>query len=278
MLGKPVALQLQKDGYQVRVLVRDVNKAKIIFDDSFEFVQGDVLRPETISKALENCDGVHINLKGGPTPEIYNQIEHEGTATVANLAQKAGIDRLTFLSGASVSKETSWFYVPKAKYDAENAIQESGVDFTIFRASWFMESIPLFVKDNKIIKFGKQLSPVHWIAAAEYASMVSKSFSNSKAKNKILYVYGSESIPLSEAFQTYRTIVCPELRVSTMSIWLMKIIAMVSRNAELKDVANLMEYYETITEDADPSETFRLFGKPRITLNGWCQSQKIVKE
>ena len=274
MLGKPVAMQLQKDGYQVRVLARDINKAQVLFKDTFEFVQGDVLRPETISKALENCDGVHISLKGGPTPESYDHIEQKGIATVANLAQKAGIDHLTFLSGASTSKVNSWFYVPKAKYDAENAIQESGVDFTIFRASWFMESIPLFIKDSKIIKFGKQLSPVHWIAAKEYASIVTKSFSISEAKNKILYVYGSENIPLSEAFQVYCTIVRPDLQISTMPIWFMKIIATVSRNAELKDVANLMHYYEKITEDADPSETFELFGKPQITLNEWCQSQK----
>lgn len=276
MLGKSVAMQLQKDGYQVRVFARDINKAQVLFDDSFEFVQGDVLRPETISEALENCDGVHISLKGGPTPESYDHIEHKGTAAVANLAQKAGIDQLTFLSGASTSKVNSWFYVPKAKYDAENAIKESGVDFTIFRASWFMESIPLFIKGNKIIKLGKQLSPVHWIAAKEYAGIVSKSFSKSEAKNKILYIYGSESIPLSAAFQTYCTIVRPDLHISTMPIWLMKIIATLSQNAELKDAANLMDYYEKITEDADPSETFELFGKPQITLNKWCKSQKEV--
>jgi uncharacterized protein YbjT (DUF2867 family) len=274
LIGRPVAMQLKKDGYQVRVLAREIDKAHLLFDDSFEFVQGDVLMPETISKALENCDGVHISLKGGPTPQSYDQIEHQGTAIVANLSQKAGIDQLTFLSGASTSKENSWFYVPKAKYDAEKAIQESGVDFTIFRASWFMESIPLFIKGSKIIKFGKQISPVHWIAAADFAEMVSKSFSKSEAKNKILYIYGSEKVPLSEAFQTYCATVRPDLQISTMPIWFMKIIAAVSRNAELKDVANLMDYYEEISENADPSETLELFGKPRITLNDWCESQK----
>jgi hypothetical protein len=68
----------------------------------------------------------------------------------------------------------------------------------------------------------------------------------------------------------------PDLQISTMPIWFMKIIAKVSRNEELKDIANLMDYYEKITEDADPSETFDLFGKPQITLNEWCQSQKEV--
>jgi uncharacterized protein YbjT (DUF2867 family) len=276
MLGKPVAMQLRKDGCRVRVLARDIKKAQSHFDDTFEFVQGDVQKSETISKAIENCDGIHISLKGGPTPESYDRIEHKGTATVAKIAKEAGIDQLTFLSGASTSKENSWFYIPRAKYDAENAIHESGIDFTIFRASWFMESIPLFIKGNKIIKFGKQLSPVHWIAVSEYANMVSKSFSKDEAKNKILYVYGPESIPLTRAFQTYCKCVRPDLQISTMPIWFMKIISTVSRKTELKDVTNLMAYYETITEKADPSETFELFGKPQITLNKWCQAQKVI--
>ena len=42
MLGKPVAMQLRRDGYKVRVLARDIKKAQSRFDDTFEFVQGDV--------------------------------------------------------------------------------------------------------------------------------------------------------------------------------------------------------------------------------------------
>ena len=134
MLGQPVAQQLQKDGFQVRILSRNIQRSQSIFGDNFEFVEGDVERPATIAK-------VHINLKAGPTPESYDQVEHKGTATVARLAKELGVERLTYLSGATTSKENTWFYVAKAKYDAENAIRESGVGYTIFRASWFMETL-----------------------------------------------------------------------------------------------------------------------------------------
>ena len=42
MLGQPIANQLQVDGFQVRILARDVEKTQSMFDDGFEIVQGDV--------------------------------------------------------------------------------------------------------------------------------------------------------------------------------------------------------------------------------------------
>jgi uncharacterized protein YbjT (DUF2867 family) len=35
-LGQPVARQLKEDGYQVRVMARDVEKARKLFDESFD--------------------------------------------------------------------------------------------------------------------------------------------------------------------------------------------------------------------------------------------------
>lgn len=274
MIGQPVARKLQQDGYQLRIFTRDIDRAQSLLGKQFEYVKGDVQQPETVFKALENCEGVHVSLKGGPAPESYDRIEHKGTATVARLAKDAGIERLTYVSGASTASENNWFYVPRAKYDAEQAIRDSGIGYTIFRASWFMETLDLFVRGKRIMKFGRQKSLLHWIAAEDFADMVSKSFSTSDAKNKTLYVYGSESRTLQEGLETYCRIVNPELKISTIPIWFMKMHGSVSRNAGLKDVTRLMAYYENISESADPSETYSLFGVPTITLEDWCNYRK----
>lgn len=41
MLGKPATRQLRQDDFQVRLLARDVEKARGLFYESFEIVQGD---------------------------------------------------------------------------------------------------------------------------------------------------------------------------------------------------------------------------------------------
>ena len=124
-----------------------------------------------------------------------------------------------------------------------------------------------------MLKFGEQKSPVYWIAAADFADMVSQSFRMTAAENKILYVYGPERWTLHEGLETYCEIVNPDLHISKMPIWFMKTVAAVSRKAEMKDVANLMSYYENIREDSDPSETYKLFGIPPTKPDHWCTNQ-----
>ena len=273
MLGEPVARQLAADGYSVRVLTTNPAKAKQKFDKPFEIIQGDVEKPATLESALAGCYGVHINLNGGPTPESYDRIEHKGTAAVAFAAIKFGIERITYISGASVRRENRHFYGTDAKFQAEAAIQDCGLAYTIFRPSWFMESLPLFVRNGRASTIGKQPHPVHWVAAADYARMVSKAYQTPAAEDKILYVYGPQAIPILEALKTYCAIAQPDVKVSSTPVWLVKLMATITGNALLKDVANLMAYYENIVEDSDPSEANQLLGAPSTTLQQWSKAQ-----
>jgi uncharacterized protein YbjT (DUF2867 family) len=274
MLGEPVARQLDADGYKVRILTRSPEKAKTKFGDSYEIVQGDVEQPDTLETALAGCYGVHINLAGGPTPESYNRIEHRGTANVTQAASRTGVKRLTYLSGASVRQENTRFYATKAKYQAEAAIKNCGIPYTIFRASWFMESLPLFVRGNRASMIGKQPAPVHWVAATDYARMVSKAYQTPEAENKTFYVYGPEAIPMLDALKTYCAIAHPEVKVSSVPVWVIKLMATFTRKAQLKDVTNLMAYFEKFTEDCDPTEANQILGAPTTTLQQWSAEQR----
>lgn len=274
MLGEPVARQLVANGYTVRVLTRNPDKAKEKFGKSFEIFEGDVEQPDSLDAALMGCYGVHINLNGGPTPESYDRIEHKGTAAVAFTAAKIGVERLTYLSGTSVRQENRYFYATNAKFQAESAIKDCGVPYTIFRASWFMESLPLFVRDGRASIIGKQPHPVHWAAAADYARMVSNAYQTPDAEDKTLYIYGPEAISMLDALKTYCAVAHPDLRVSSIPVWVIKLMATVTRNGALKDVANLMAYFENFSEDCDPTEANQLLGAPTTTLKQWSEEQK----
>ncbi len=273
MLGEPVARQLEKDGYAVRVFARNPEKAKAKLGDSFEYVRGDVEEPSSLEKAVKGCFGVHISLKGGPKAEAFDRIEHQGTANVADVSAKFGIQRITYLSGATVSEENSWFPAAMAKLQAESAIQGSGVPYSIFCATHFMESLPLAVKGKRAFVVGKQPHPVHWLAAGDYARMVSKSFGLPEAANKRFFIYGPDSLTMMEALKKYCSIVHPRANVSTMPIWAMSLIGTVSFNAELRFIAELMGFFEKVRETGDPSEANRLLGAPMTTLDKWCDGQ-----
>jgi len=276
MLGEPVARQLEKDGYAVRILARNPEKAKAKLGDSFEFVMGDVEVPSSLEKAIEGCFGVHINLRGGPKAEDFDRIEHRGTVNVVDVSAKLGVQRITYLSGAAVFEENSWFPSAKAKLQAESAIRGSGVTYSIFCATHFMESLSLAIRGKRASVIGQQPHRLHWLAASDYAKMVSKSFRLPEAANKRFFVYGPEALTMTEALRKYCSIVHPGVKVSSVPIWLLSLIGRVSFNAELQFIAELMRFFEKVGEGGDPTEANRLLGTPTTTLEQWCNRQRKV--
>lgn len=273
MLGEPVARQLQKDGYIVRVLAQNPIEAKKKLGESFDVIKGDVEDIFSLEKALNGCFGVHINLRGGPKAESFYRIEHKGTANIATTSAKMGVQRLTYLSSAAVFEENAWFPSVGAKLRAEAAIRDSGIPYSIFCPTHFMESLPLSIRDKRASIIGKQPHRLHWIATNDYAKMVSKSFQLPEAANKRFFVYGPEALTMRKALVKYCSIVRPEVKVSSIPIWLLSLIGKVSFNAELQFIAELMKFFEKTSEGGNPAEANTVLGAPTITLDQWCEGQ-----
>jgi uncharacterized protein YbjT (DUF2867 family) len=273
MLGEPVALQLQKDGYIVRVLAQNPTEAKKKFGESFDIIKGNVEDISSLEKALKGCFGVHINLRGGPKAESFYRIEHHGTANIAMIAVKMGVQRLTYLSSAAAFEENAWFPSVGAKLRGEAEIKESGIPYTIFCPTHFMESLPLYIRNNRASIIGKQPNLLHWVAASDYAKMVSRAFQLPEATNKRFFIYGPESLTMREALVKYCSIVHPEIKVSSTPIWLLSLIGKLSFNAELQFITELMKFFEKTSEGGNPAEANTLLGTPTTTLEQWCKEQ-----
>jgi hypothetical protein len=54
----------------------------------------------------------------------------------------------------------------------------------------------------------------------------------------------------------------------------MKFIAMLSRNKQLKFVAEMFAYFEKVKEVCDTKETNLLLGKPEIKFDNWLLNRK----
>jgi len=267
MLGEPVARRLQADGYRVRILSRSPDKARARFGDPFEVVAGDVEDLASLDRALDGCHGVHINLPGFPPLEV------DGTANVARCAARAGVARLTYLSGASVCEKNAWFLLTRAKLEAEGALRAAGVPYTIFQPTWFMEALRRFVDGRWAIVFGKGPLRYHWVAASDYARMVSRAYDTPAAVNKVFPVFGPEAYTMREALTRYCAIAYPNLRVRTVPFWLTWAIAILGRQTELRAALPILRYCEKVGEEEDPAEANALLGAPPTTREDWSREQ-----
>jgi uncharacterized protein YbjT (DUF2867 family) len=266
MLGQPVSHSLREAGFQVRILTRDFSKANKIFDDSFELVSGDPMDTSCLENALTGCYGVHISL-----PEVELPVAE----TVAKMAGKLGLEQITYISGATVAEKNRWFPMVAQKLDAEKAIRNCGVAYTIFCPTWPMEQLVRFFQNGKPSMIGKQPLPVHFFAAQDLGRMVSKSYQLAKAQNKRFYVYGPEAMTLKTALERYCTKFYPNVeKITVMPVWMAKLAGTLTGNKMLKFASDLMNYFEKTPETGDPTEANQILGGPSITLDSWMELLK----
>ena len=274
LLGSPVAKRLKADGYDVRLLARTPSKMALMFGSDYEIVQGDVEDDASLREALKGCDAVHVSLMGGPRPSDYDRIEHLGTARVARIAAEMNIQHLSYLSGAPSCEENLHDPGTKAKFNAEEAIRKSGVPYTIFQATWMIEALPLFIRGNKAMVIGDQPHPLRWISVEDYAERVSRSYRLTEARNKTFFLLGPESYTKSEALKRYTSQLHPQVKITHLPLWLMKLTASVSFNASFKNDIRQMDFYNGIGDGfGDPSEADFIFGKAQTTIEDVCSKQ-----
>jgi uncharacterized protein YbjT (DUF2867 family) len=266
MLGEPVAKRLQSN-FKIRLLVRNIEKSKNIFGNDYEYIVGDIFNNDSLEKAMDNCYGVHINLSG--------EIEQTGTEAMVEMAKRKNIQRITYISGTSVCKDTIWFPLEKRKYYAEQAIISSGIPYTIFCPTWFMESLPKYVKGNKAFIFGKQPNLYHFIAAEDYAKMVLTAYQKDEAKNKRFIVHGKEGFLFKQALEMLIREIHPSIKlVSVMPFLMARLVAFLGGKKEMKEVVDLMQFFEKVGEKGNPKETYEILGMPEISLEKWIMKQK----
>ena len=266
MFGAPTVQQMKIDGFQIRLLARDVEKTQQLFGDGYEIVQGDVTDLVSLETAMEGCSRVHISV-GGPVDQLSAE-------NVASLAPKLDVERITYISGATVAEQNRWFPMVAQKLDAEKAIRACGIPYTIFCPTWPMEQIVRFARNGKPSLMGKQPLPVHLFAAKDLARMISKAYQLEEAQNKRFYVYGPEAMTMKTALERYCAKFHPEVeKISVMPIWMAKLLGTLTGNEMLKFASGLMGYFDKTPETGDPTEANQILGAPAITLDAWMETR-----
>jgi len=165
----------------------------------------------------------------------------------------------------------------RAKYRAERAIQGSGVPYTIFKPTYFMETLPRHLQGSLAIVLGSQPHPLHMVAAGDFARMVSRAFRTPEAANRTLFVHGPEGITIPDALRLYCSLVQPGKRVVSMPLWFMSVVDALFMRGQLRSTLGLMRVMQRVGERGDPSEANEVLGAPATTLRQWCEQQRAPR-
>jgi NADH dehydrogenase len=147
-VGSEVLRQLMAAGHSVRVLVREGSEGKLTAVENVEIHSGDVTDASSLVGALANCDAV-IHLVGiirefpgrGVT---FRKIHVEGTGNILEAAVEQGVQRFLHMSSNCTRERGSAAY-HRTKWQAEELLRDSTLDWTIFRPSVIFGSGSEFV-------------------------------------------------------------------------------------------------------------------------------------
>lgn len=120
----------------VRLLVRDQRNAAGTRKPNVETVEGDVTKPETLRGKMDGCEAV-INLVAIISEEgnaTFDSVIRQGTVNAVHEAMNAGVSRFLQMSALGTRNDPRFGYF-EAKWQAEQAVKQSGIPWTIFRPS-----------------------------------------------------------------------------------------------------------------------------------------------
>lgn len=153
-------------------------------------------------RLIKNSDAL-IHLVGIGKQSVnsdYDAINAELTRDIVDLSKKANIKKIVYLSGLGVSAKTTLGYFI-SKYNAENFIADSGLDYTVFRPSYIVGTDDMFTKYLKRqIKNGEigipgsgaySIQPIH---ISDVVKIIFESALQSKFNNKIIDLVGPDFV------------------------------------------------------------------------------------
>ena len=135
-VGSSVLTELVTRGLNVRALV---NRGTVkIESPKVEVVRGDLFDDTALDRAMAGCDAA-IHLVGiimeKPSKDVtFERIHVEGTRRVLEAAKRNGVRRYVHMSALGTRDGARSMY-HRTKYQAEQIVQSSGLDWTIIRPS-----------------------------------------------------------------------------------------------------------------------------------------------
>lgn len=132
-VGGRLAARLAGDGWDVRCLVRNRERAASLERDGFDLHEGDALKPETLRGMGEGADVAYylIHAMGRGGDASFEEREREAAEAFARTAKEDGVGRVVYLGGLGDSPQSKHL---RSRHKTAGLLEAEGPPLTYFRA------------------------------------------------------------------------------------------------------------------------------------------------
>lgn len=273
--GLPVTKALVSAGFNVSVLSVDTDAEKELLPEGVELVEGNWMYHHDLKGFLKGKDAVYccLNVDLKERPEDFHA-ESDGLREIINASLEVGIRRLAYMSSilqySQVENDNLW-WVFRVKSDAVNFVRDSGIPYTIFYPSTFMENFNHTYRHGKSIRvFGESEFPVYFVSVEDYAKMVVKSLQSLGTKDREYFIQGLNCYKINEAAKLFiKHHQSEKLKYRMMPLWQVKLYAWF--NPSFKFIYDLSDSLNQNNETFMADETWMELGKPEITFTEFAR-------
>lgn len=277
MLGKPVALELLRAGFPVTLLARDVEKMQKLFPNA-PVAKGDVFDIASLEAAMAGQEIVYLNLSVAQSSKKSDpQPEREGINNIIEAAKKTSVKRIVYLSSLIKNYEGmngfKWWAF-QIKHAGVNAIKKSGLNYSIFYPSTFMECLDKqMLQGTRLMLAGKSEAPMWFIAGKDYGVQVAWAMKKAGNNNQEYVIQGLEPFTSDEASKVFIENAKSKIKIMRAPLAPLKYLGIF--NQRMNYAYHICEALNKYPEKFESENSWNDLGKPTTTLAEYIASLKI---
>ena len=269
-IGISIAKELASSDFELTALSRNILKAKLVLPNSVSLMEGDLRDKLSLEKFCANVEQVFLNLSVKSNEEENSfHAESEGLKNFLEIAIRKKIKRIYFVSsllGNFWGKNQADWWVLKTRWEAIQLVKNSGIPFTIFYPSVFMEffsEIPRI--GNKILIGRSPIPKMHFISASDFGKMLKVSIQQNHSENKEYSVQGLDALSFSEATRIFvENLKSEKLSIIKLPMIILKFLGLFY--IEWRYYFKFLQTLDSYSEKFQSLESRRELGKPMLSL------------
>ncbi len=202
-LGSEICRLLREEGKPVRALVRNnsnPSKVETIERYGAEVTHGDLKDRHSLDFAchgIETVISTATSMMSDQKEDTISSVDLNGHLDLIDACKNAGVKRFIFLS--IVNNPKIQHPLSDAKIRVEKYLENSGMDYTVLRCNWFMESwlspqMGFDVHQNSVRIYGSGDNKINWVSFHDVAHIVVQTVNNPRARFKIFDIGGEEAL------------------------------------------------------------------------------------
>ncbi|MEO8575961.1 MAG: SDR family oxidoreductase [Gemmatimonadales bacterium] len=281
-LGRKVSRLLLKGGSQVRAMTRVIADADELKALGARPVRGDLRDPDAVEFAVRGARAVVATAHSilGRRDSSSDIVDYIGHRKLIDLAKKAGVEHFIYMSvvGASPDHPLDFF---RTKARIERYVEESGMAYTIIRATAFIEmhAYELIGKQvmegKRVMLFGKGRNPRNFVAAEDVAKAIGGALQLPALRGKSIDIGGPENLTDHQVVETFERVSGRKAKVSHVPLSVVRTMSRVIKPVHpgISRVMRLGIISETTDQTFDPSRFRSEMPIGLTTLEDWIKDR-----